>query len=225
MNRLLLAATLVTAFAASAGATEPTVLPPVLEAQAPAMPVLNWAGYYVGGHAGYLWGHTVVREESGAVVALGPTDGFVGGILGGANWQFGTWVVGGEGDFGWTDAHGNGVEMSPPADKFTYRIRWTSHVRARLGYDFDGTMVYVAGGLAIAQLHVEEVTQRILVGSTYPGGTVGFGVEHLFTPQIAGRIEYLYDDFGSKTYTLPDGDKYKASLTAHTVRGAVSYKF
>jgi outer membrane immunogenic protein len=223
MNRLLLTATLLMAFVGSAGATEPSLPTPVLEAQAPAGPSPGWAGFYVGGHAGYIWGDTVVREESSITLVGGSTSGFVGGVLGGVNWQFDNLVVGGEGDFGWSNAHGNGVILT--GDKFTYDLRWTSHVRARLGYDFNGTLVYVAGGLAIAQLHVQEVAASVRRGGTYLGGSIGAGIEHAFTPQIAGRIEYLYDDFGSNTYTFPDGDKYHASFTGNTVRGAVTFKF
>src|SRR6202049_3282136 len=114
--------------------------PPIV---APA-PVFTWTGVYVGGHFGYLWGRNSI-EEAEIFSAKGPTSGVVGGVLGGANWQTGPVVLGGEADFGWSNAHGSRVVGD---EAFDYDIHWTSHVRARLGYGFSRTLVYVAGGFA-----------------------------------------------------------------------------
>src|SRR3954469_10972530 len=81
---------------------------PVLKA-APVSPAPNWNGWYVGGHVGYLWGKTTVWEDDVLIEEDAPTNGFVGGILTGFNWQSGAWVFSLEGDFGWTNAHGTGV--------------------------------------------------------------------------------------------------------------------
>jgi outer membrane immunogenic protein len=193
----------------------------------PSMPASTWTGFYVGGHLGYLWGHTEIAEaDTLTVVALGPTNGWVGGVLAGANWQIGSLVLGGEADFGWSNATGNGAALLTPSETFKYEINWTSHARARIGYDFNGTLVYLAGGLAVAQAHVEEVEAITLFtgGGTYTGASIGGGVEHIFTPQISGRIEYLYDDFGHKTYTAGD-DTYRVGVTGQTVRGALIVRF
>ena len=217
-----LVALMVTApsFAADVPGRMPVKAPPL----AP-VPVFTWTGFYLGGHVGYLWGHTRI-EETETAGALGPTNGVVGGLLGGANWQTGPLVLGGEADIGWSNARGNGAVALTP-EFFQYQIRWTSHVRGRIGYDFNGTLVYLAGGLAIANAHVQEIETCGLactVGGTYTGGSIGGGIEHAFTPQISGRIEYLYDDFGHKTYTTGD-DTYRVGVTGHTVRGAVVFKF
>jgi outer membrane immunogenic protein len=64
-------------------------------AKAPiAAPRYDWSGFYVGGHVGYLWGRTRV-EEDGVVTEPGaPTDGVIGGVLAGYNWQNGPVVFG-----------------------------------------------------------------------------------------------------------------------------------
>ena len=188
-----------------------------------------WSGFYLGGHAGYLWGHTQQEEfETGTIGFLGPTNGFVGGILGGLNWQMGSLVLGAEADFGWSNARGSSPGLVDPAEFFSYKIRWTSHVRARIGADFYGTLLYVAGGLAIADAQVEEteptVPPAVVCGGIYTGWSIGSGVERMLTSQISGRLEYLYDDFGSKTYTMPD-DTYRVSIQAHTLRGALVVRF
>jgi outer membrane immunogenic protein len=206
-------------------------LPARMPVKAPPMvapvPVFTWTGFYLGGHIGYLWGHTRIEEaETGALITLGPTNGVVGGVLGGANWQTGPLVLGGEADIGWSNAHGNGV-VPLTAEFFQYQIRWTSHVRGRIGYAFGGTLVYIAGGLAIASAHVQEIMENNICrppGGTYTGGSIGGGVEQAFTRQISGRIEYLYDNFGHKTYTMGD-DAYRVGVTGQTVRGAVVFRF
>jgi len=159
------------------------------------------------------------------VTWLGPTNGVIGGVLGGGNWQTGPLVFGGEADIGWTNAHGSNLGQF--GELFQYNIRWTSHVRGRIGYAFAGTLVYVAGGLAIAKAHVQEIETCGLactVGGTYTGGSIGGGIEQAFTRQISGRIEYLYDDFGHKSYALGD-DAYRVHITGSTVRGAVIFRF
>jgi outer membrane immunogenic protein len=84
------------------------------------------------------------------------------------------------------------------AEFFEYKIRWTAHARGRIGYAFGGTLVYIAGGLAVAHADVQEIEPVTLAatGGTYTGGSIGGGVEQAFTRNISGRIEYLYDDFG-----------------------------
>src|SRR6266581_6931773 len=125
-----LVALMVTApsFAADVPGRMPVKAPPL----AP-VPVFTWTGFYLGGHVGYLWGHTRI-EETETAGALGPTNGVVGGLLGGANWQTGPLVLGGEADIGWSNARGNGA-VPLTTEFFEYQIRWTSHVRGRIGYD------------------------------------------------------------------------------------------
>jgi opacity protein-like surface antigen len=93
------------------------------------VPVFTWTGFYLGGHVGYLWGHTNIEERE-IILASGHTNGFVGGVLGGANWQTGPPVFGGEADIGWSNAHDS--KLGQFDELFEYSIRWTSHVRGRM---------------------------------------------------------------------------------------------
>ena len=120
-----------------------------------AAPAFNWSGFYAGGHFGYLWGRTHVEEDGELTERNAATNGVVGGVLGGYNWQIGAWVLGVDADIGWSNARGNGA--TPPPDDITtthlqnrYDIDWTSHVRGRLGYAQGSWLVYAAGGLAVA---------------------------------------------------------------------------
>jgi outer membrane immunogenic protein len=214
-----------------ASAADMPVKAPITKAPIVA-PRYDWSGIYVGGHIGYLWGRTRV-EEDGVVTEPGAkTDGVIGGVLAGYNWQNGPVVLGIEGDFGWTHAQGSGeftlVTTQAPN---TYDLNWTSHLRGRAGYAVNSWLFYVAGGLAVADLDFHEGAITITripfptEGGKYFGWSIGGGVEYVFTRNLVGRIEYLYDDYGHKDYIGVTGDPYRVSLTGQTVRGALAWKF
>jgi opacity protein-like surface antigen len=197
----------------------------------------DWSGFYLGGHVGYFWGKTRAEEDGEIIEPGAKTNGIVGGVLAGVNWQTGPAVFGLEGDFGWTNARGTGATPQPITTTIqapnTYDLHWTSHVRGRVGYAAGNWLIFAAGGLAIADLTFQEgaiTTTTTLVippppGGTYFGWSIGGGVDYAFTRNIIGRLEYLYDDFGHKDYTGSDGDPYRVSLTGHTFRGALTWKF
>jgi len=122
-----------------ASAADMPVKAPITKAPI-AAPPYDWTGVYVGGHLGYLWGRTRV-EDNGVVTEPGAkTDGVIGGVLAGYNWQTGPFVLGLEGDFGWIHAHGVGNvgNTAPSADlSNTYDLNWASHLRGRGGYAYD----------------------------------------------------------------------------------------
>ena len=115
-----------------------------------------------------------------------------------------------------------------------YDLLWTSHVRGRLGYDLNGTLLYVAGGVGFAYVDVSRAvsfqgtvvpTTFLASNAAYTGGSIGAGVERVITGQLTGRVEYLHDDFGSKSYTSAIGVPYRIQLTGNTLRGALTWKF
>lgn len=218
-----------------------TDLPPRLYTKAPAPGVVapyTWSGFYVGGHLGYLWGRTSVEEDGVVTEHNARTDGVVGGAMAGYIWQAGPAVFGLEGDFGWTKAHGVGTTPpSPPPvlnpttthEPNTYDIKWTSHVRGRIGHAFDNLLFFIAGGVTAADLDFRpgavSTTFVPASGGKYYGWSIGGGVEWALTRNLVGRVEYFYDDFGHKDYTGADGDPYRVSLTGQTLRGALAWKF
>src|SRR5258705_8817521 len=124
--------------ASTASAADAKLKPRVVKAPL-AAPVLSWTGFYLGGHVGYLWGKTRA-EENGVVTEPGaPTNGVVGGVLGGYNVQINSYYVFGiEADFGWSNAHGTGDAVITIIELPNhYDVRWTSHVRVRGGFLYD----------------------------------------------------------------------------------------
>ena len=196
---------------------------PVKAPSAPAAaPYYNWSGFYLGGQFGYLWGRTRV-EENGVVTDPGAkTNGAIGGLLAGYYWQTGPYVFGLEADVSWTNAHGTGATSAPPPN--TYDINWNSHGRGIFGYALNNWLLYIAGGVAVADFAFHEGGLPTVRGAKYVGGSIGAGTQVLFTPNFVGRLEYLYDDYGSKTYDT-GGDIYRVRLTGQTVRGALIWQF
>lgn len=215
----------------------------------PAPIMYDWNGAYLGGHIGYLWGNADVKEEFGPGYG-GDFDGIIGGVIGGWNFQNGNYVFSIEGDFGWTGANGTGGEMCVGFDAcdiefYTYDMKWNAHVRGRAGITLgeDGrTLLFIAGGLAVADFKVGERGLRGWSdGGTFTGWSIGGGANHAFSDNLIAGVEVLYDDYGSKSYdhggyetcdgtceiVLLDLDRgtEKVSLDAVTVRGTLTYLF
>ena len=62
-------------------------------------------------------------------------------------------------------------------------------------------------------------------GGRYNGWSIGGGVEVAILRNLIGRVEYLYDDFGSKDYIGVTGDPYRVHFTGQTLRGVLAWKF
>jgi outer membrane immunogenic protein len=91
-----LAAMLAAISPAAAFATD-LPLPPMVT-KAPPLPAIvasyNWCGLYVGGHLGHLWGRTHVEDNGEIAERNARTDGVVGGLMLGYNWQLQRLVFG-----------------------------------------------------------------------------------------------------------------------------------
>jgi outer membrane immunogenic protein len=187
--------------------------------------VYDWTGFYIGAHAGYLWGRARVVENGVVTDPSAPIRGFIGGGMAGMNWQKDALVWGLEADVGFTNAHGTGTGGAPPpATPNLYDINWTSHLRGRFGLASDNVLFFIAGGLAIADFKFTQGDDGgVLSGAKFVGGSIGVGAEYGFTRDITGRVEYLYDYFGSKTYVI-GVDTYNVRLTGGTLRGALTVK-
>ncbi|MGD9537185.1 MAG: outer membrane protein [Alphaproteobacteria bacterium] len=210
------------------------VLTPLAARAQEARTSFDWSGFYVGAHVGWLWGDIGYHEPDLPGRAISPdSDGVAGGALVGYRYQIERLVIGIEADGGPLGASVDASD-SGPNDYSAFDVDWNAHVRARLGMAFDRTLLYVAGGLAIAQLTLDDTDPGFGDDdATHLGWTVGGGVEHAVTDSLTLRLEYLYDDYGEEGYTiaLPPGlfsfPSYSAEvdLTAHTLRAALSYRF
>jgi outer membrane immunogenic protein len=211
-----------------------TDMNPPNHVKAPAIDHLyNWSGVYAGAHVGYNWGRARIADNGVVTENAVPMDGGVAGLLAGVNWQAGAFVYGLEGDFGVSNLRGTGT-IIPPAIPPTpivappnhYKVDWTGTVRARVGYTIlPRTLVYVAGGLALANFEFRDGDTQNAISKLLNGWVIGGGVDHAFMSNLVGRLEYLYADYGSRDFAVAPGDIYNVGFKTQTFRGAMIWKF
>ena len=165
--------------------------PPVPSAPQETVPLAAWSGVYGGAVLGYGFGDTDVGANSI------DTDGFIGGIFGGAQLQNGSLVYGGETDFGYNWMNGSNAGV-------TTKTGLEGSARARLGFAAtQDILVYGTGGVAVSRMEVTNAAGSDT--NTMVGWTAGAGVDAKLTEQIFGRLEYRYTDFGNKTFNPGGG--------------------
>lgn len=218
----LLALALTQANAADLPGRGPAAAPAPVFASAPAF---TWTGFYAGLNAGYGFGHFT---KGGDALFGKANGGMIGGVLG-YNQQFGAAVFGLEGDWDYTGVKG---ARSLPGPVLTYsRLTNLMTLRARAGYTFDNTLLFVAGGYAGGAIR-SALTDAALP----PGGqsfnsrnwsngfAVGAGVEYAVSKNISAKAEYLYTGLAAKPIfaapRLSDN-----GLSASQLRAGVNYHF
>jgi outer membrane immunogenic protein len=130
---------------------------------APVPAAFSWTGCFIGGNAGGLWArkdwNTASGDPSGFPVgtAFGSHDptGFLGGAQVGCDYQFaGSYVIGIQGDYDWSNTKGSSADAVNAA--FFGTTPWTDETRVkslgsvtgRYGYAWDRFLGYARGGVA-----------------------------------------------------------------------------
>ena len=195
----------------------------------PAAAPWTWTGFYIGGHAGYGWGHDPFDPTI-------DSRGVLGGVQAGANWQKGSWVGGLELDQSATGIKGSATDSF--GDIYSDKFRLLGSARARLGYLVWPSML-LYGTVGLAWTDLDQIFNDGAGTSSTPsrrfGWVAGVGAEkRIASTNWIGRIEYLHYDFGDSGsdntvdtiggVTTVDGFT-TGRLTADVVRAGVSYKF
>jgi outer membrane immunogenic protein len=162
-----------------------------------------------------------------------------GGLIGGAvgyNFQVNRWVLGVEADDSWASITGSGTcgfgGAAPHACGGGIE-NWLATVRGRLGYDVGqfwpgvgDTMLYIAGGLAVGEVHAWDSLFGASGSTTATGWTFGGGIETKLSPNWSVKLEYLHIDLGDPAvFTAIPPNPEHVSTTADIVRVGVSYYF
>lgn len=197
-----------------------------------------------------------VATGFGPFSAGSSSSGFVGGGQVGYNVQSGLFVYGIEADIdyfggggGFSRSYADNNAFAGGALTLSSRAGdgYLGTVRGRLGLAaFDRTLLYVTGGLAYGDYGTTTRLARFSNGAgaaidftnngsmddTRIGYALGAGVEYAFTQTISGKLEYLYTDLGSRTYTLtnptvatPSFLRVRTDGSAQLARVGLNYRF
>jgi outer membrane immunogenic protein len=176
-------------------------------------PVTNWSGFYIGAVGGYA------SQTSGD--PLGNVKGGFGGGTVGYNWQFGTFVLGLEGDGAFGDVSSTVTAGGITA---TDKVNALATIRGRAGVAVDQVLLYGTGGLALANEKASATALGVTISDsqTRTGWTAGAGVEWMFVPHWSLKAEYLYRRFDSVNVfgVLPTG-----TLAVNSGQFGVNYHF
>ncbi len=165
----------------------------------------NWMGPYLGVNLGYEWG-SVSRNST-------EPSGLAGGLQAGYNWQSGQFVFGGETD----------LQISAADDvlaPWKFANPWFGTMRARAGFAANNILFYGTGGIAYGTLRGEFL--GLSESKASAGWTLGAGMEVGFTPSWSAKVEYLYLDLASRSYSITGTTN---GLSANVLRFGVNYRF
>lgn len=234
----VIAVALMAALAGAAPALAADLRVPSAPAPQPAVVAFpNWAGPYIGAQAGYLSGRSETSFPGTDEFHFVDPKGFTGGLSAGYSLQWGHFVGGLEGDLNFVGAGATintGLAPDPSITQLQSTIDWNSHWRARVGYAFDRTLIFVAGGLALACVEnksFDNGTGAVAAWSdTRVGWTLGGGVEYRVAPRASVRLEYLYDNYGARTLAAQTVGatafpSRESRLDSHTLRAGVHWHF
>ena len=260
MRKLLLAGASLVALAAATPASAADLRPMV--AKAPPMAAFvpfSWTGFYVGFNAGYGFSNENEVETRGIDAINGfnvgagfrprfvelDSEGFIGGVQLGYNWQFNNVVFGLETDIQYTDFEDNRNFVGTSGLNNFYRrdLEYLGTFRGRLGLAFDRALFYVTGGLAYGGVHNSAdfrsgFNTTAFFGQsddTRVGYAIGGGLEYAFTNNISLKAEYLYYDLGDEDVRVGLQPGFAPALGAgyfsefrndgHIIRGGINFKF
>jgi outer membrane immunogenic protein len=266
MKQILIAGAALAVLAGSAFAADLPVKAPVVPA-----PVFSWTGPYIGINLGYSWGRetangtatatattvtrgvtTVTTAAPVALYGAGSLNGFVGGGQLGYNWQFGSWMVGLEGDLQATSERRTysicTIAGCPTASSIVLtaenRLSWFGTDRVRLGFlPSERVFLYGTGGLAFGSFRGEQAGPIFMgpLPETWSGlragWTVGAGAEVAIDWNWSFKFEYLYMDFRnvpgatasttliSGTTTTVTNFAFNERFTDNIFRVGLNYRF
>ena len=194
---------------------------------APAASYVDWGGLHIGLQAGGVWG---TANTSFGIVSpdnTSPTGGFGGANIGYDFDLHNNWIIGVEADANFSTASdsGQGIFIGPPYS-FEQKLDYFGTLRGRVGYAFGNNLFYGTGGWAWGHgtRSVDAFGFNSSDKQSLSGWTIGAGVEHEFTPNVIGRLQYLYTDYGTTNYTIFN-TSIPVSLTTSTLSLGINLKF
>jgi outer membrane immunogenic protein len=216
MKRLLLAGVALFALVTTASAAD-LAARTYTKAPVAVSPAYNWSGFYAGAVGGYAW-------------ASDGNGGFGGGTVG-YNWQ----APGSQFVFGLeVDAVGSDLKASQTQAVLGIPVTAEDKVDAfgsvtgRVGVAVNAALLYFKGGYAWADNKISGSALGITLSDSHlhSGYTVGGGVEYMFAPSWSAKVEYMYANYSSQTYTIAPGASFASgTIDFNTIKAGINYHF
>jgi len=192
----------------------------------------NWGGFYLGINGGYGLGSSQ-WTLGGVPSGIFNTDGFLFGGALGFNFPISEVVVGLEGDVDWVGFSGSvagcAVNAGGAVAACETKNNLLSTARARVGYAFDRTLIYVTGGAAFANVQTVLNPPATFDSGMHIGWTAGAGIEFGFAGNWSAKAEYLFVNLGNASCTTAAncGSAAGAGVTVieNMLRAGVNYRF
>lgn len=201
---------------------------------APVCAPSNFAGFYLGGHAGYAIAGTnsTLHDDNdlGETLASGNHRGTTYGAQVGYNYQRCNLVLGVEAD--WTWMNGSARKSDAEPDSVSSQVRDLGSARGRAGIVVDNMLFYATAGYGWGRANysfVDADAGTVRVRLSEQGLVYGAGAEFQLHPSILLRAEYLHYSFGKDVFvadaipTGPSSIAYRLS-DVDTIRVGLSFK-
>jgi outer membrane immunogenic protein len=196
----------------------------------------DFAGLYVGGHVGGIWGDietTTVTDTTawfeGDNADFAPSGVIAGGQLG-YNFQFSGWVVG-------IELAGSTLDFEEILeigdDRYSAEAEWLGIAALRAGWLWNQrSLVYLKGGYAAGSVQTRDIDTNAPAGSistdeTHGGWMAGAGFEHMLSPDVSAAVEYNYIDLGNQDHAGVSGGTVRndVDVQTHAVTVRVNWQF
>ena len=228
----------------------------------------DWSGFHAGIVGGYVNSNTSTELESvngpllEADVVNGSLPGDFSNDAGGAlfgvgagyDWQFGSFVLGLEGDVAWANVTGSdefraidpGTQFAPifagqeTITGYTTELNGLATARVRAGVAADRALFYVTGGVAAGHVSNEYEIGVPGLGLGFGpwsdsgvlwGYSAGVGLEYAVTENVTAKLEYLHYDLSDRkvraTSAAFPGQQitYKFLNNGDLIRAGLNFKF
>jgi outer membrane immunogenic protein len=183
---------------------------------APLRPAFSWQGAYVGGQAGYHWGKGSF-QMNGISTSASP-EGLNAGVYAGHNFEImPSFILGLDADIGY-----DGIRYNDNNVGTTITAGLESSIRARMGYAFDRTLVYAAGGYTGMNAKFENGNST--AKQWLNGWTVGAGVDYALADNVFIRGEYRYSRYSPESFEFL-GSNARVGFSKQTVKIGFGVKY
>ena len=219
MKQFLVPSIVLSAFVASSAMAADLPIRKGSAAPPPEAAFLDWSGIYVGGHIGYGYAEADIAGLGNQLLRL-DSEGFLGGVQGGWNYQMGRFVLGAELDFSFADINSNNSNNA--TGNVSSSTPWIATATTRLGYTWDRFLVYGKVGAAFAQFDYN--INNVAASETRVGYALGAGLEWLIAGNWSAKAEYNYLDFGSSSVNF-NGANLDIDQRISVIKAGINYRF